>query len=85
MSKPEGTEGQESVWARLEREDREAAKQNFWPLLLVRTAILWFLVPNVVELLGGPLPRPVFWGLACLTLVQLLVGGLWYRSNRRRP
>ena len=85
MSKPDDPKGQESVWARLEREDREDTKRNFWPLLLVRTAILWFLVPSLAELVGRPLPRVAFWVSICFTLGQLLVGWLGYRSNRRRP
>ncbi|MGY2064363.1 hypothetical protein [Blastococcus sp. SYSU DS0619] len=85
MSRPEGPEGRESVWARIEREDREDAERNFWPLMLIRTAILWFLLPSLVELFGRPLPRMALWVASCLTLVQLLVGWLWYRSNRRRP
>ena len=85
MSKPDDREGRESVWARIEREDREDAERNFWPLLLIRTALLWFLLPNLAELSGRPLPHMALWVGSCLSLVQLLVGSLWYRSNRRRP
>ena len=85
MSKPDDPEGQESVWARLEREDREDAKRNFWPLLLIRSAILYFLIPVLAEALGWAPPRgPVLSVVGFLAGGQLLVGWLLYRSNRRR-
>jgi hypothetical protein len=85
VSKPDDLEGHESVWARLEREDREDAERNFWPLLLIRTAILYFLIPVLAEALGWPLPRgPVLVVVGCLAGGQLLVGWLLYRSSRLR-
>ena len=86
MSRPDDPEGQESIWARLEREDREDAKRNIGPLLLIRTAILYFLIPALAEAFSWPLPRgPVLLVVGFLAGGQLLVGWLWYRSNRPRP
>ncbi len=85
MSKPDSPEGHESVWGRLEREDREDAERNFWPLLLIRTAILYLLIPVLAEASGWALPRvPVLLVVGLLAAGQLLVGWLLYRSNRRR-
>ncbi len=85
MNKPDDLEGQESVWVRLEREDREDAKRCFWPLLLIRTAILYFLIPVLADGLGWRLPRgPLLLVVVFLAVAQWLVGWLLYRSNRRR-
>ena len=83
MSRADDPEGQESIWARLEREDREDAKRDFWPLLLIRTAILYFLIPVLAEALGWP-RGPVLLVVVFLAGGQWLVGWLLYRSNRRR-
>jgi hypothetical protein len=85
VSTPDGPESKESIWARLEREDREDAKRVFWPLMVIQTAILWFLLPNLVELFGRPLPDLARWVSYCLGLVHFAVGSLWYRSKRRGP
>lgn len=85
MSKPDDPEGQESVWARLEREDREDAKRNFWPLVLFRTAIFWFALPVLADAFGRPLPPAAFWLIIRFAPGQLLAGWLLYRSNRRGP
>jgi len=85
VSNRDDPEGQESVWARLEREDREDAERNFWPLLLIRTAILYLLIPILAEAFGWRLPRgPVLLAVGLLAGGQLLVGWILYRSNRHR-
>jgi hypothetical protein len=85
VSRSDDLEGEESVWARLERGDREDAERNFWPLLLIRTAILYFLIPVLAKALSWPLPRgPVLLVVGFLAGGQLLVGWLLYRSSRRR-
>lgn len=68
MRQPDHPEGRESIWARLEREDREEVKRDFWPLL-IRTVILYFLIPVLAEEVGWPLPRG-----AVLSAVDLLAG-----------
>ncbi len=86
MSKPNDFKGQESVWTRLDREDREDAKRNSWPLLLIRTAVLYFLIPVLAVTFRWPLPRGLVLSVVgFLAGGQLLVGWLWYRSNRSRP
>jgi hypothetical protein len=83
VSKPEDPEGQESVWARLEREDREDAKQHFRPLMLIRTAVLWPVLPVLAGAFGRPLPLAALVVVFSFAFGQLTAGWLLYRSNRR--
>ena len=76
VSKPDGADGQESVWARLEREGREDAKRARGPQMLIWTAFTLSSIAILVPTLG--LPDAAFWAVISLALSLTIAGLIGY-------
>lgn len=85
MISPDDFEDTDSVWARLEREDREDAKRASRPLMLIWTGVFLVSLPGLTRLLGEPLEGAAFWVVIGVGLGLGLVGLIGYRSSRPRP
>jgi hypothetical protein len=68
VSKPDGADGRESVWARIERENREDAKRARGPLAVMWTGFALLAIPNLAPVFGHRLPAVAFWAVICLSV-----------------
>ncbi len=82
MSRPDDPGGQESIWARLEREDREDAKRTRGPLVLTLGGVSLVNLANLARV-NQVLTGAAFWFVVCIA-VGLAVAGLVLAWSRRR-